>query len=123
MLRKPCDACPFTKGPNAVRLTAGRVRELAKNALSTSGGSFPCHKTTVEVGDGELGYGRKTVECAGSLLFAHKQGRYNQYARILGRIGMFRPDEMDASDVFDSTADMLKTAVVRRRIEKLEDAQ
>lgn len=114
-LSKPCDGCPFTRYPNAVRLGPSRVRELAKNALSLNGGSFPCHKTTVDTDDGDRAYGDRTLECAGSLLFGHKQGRYNQHARILGRIGMFNPDAMDASAVFDSTAEMLATAIGRDR--------
>lgn len=123
VMKAPCDSCPFTTYPKAVRLTAGRVRELCKNALDNNGGSFPCHKTTVDVED-EDGHcdranGSNSQECAGSLLFGHKQGKYNQLSRILGRIGAWTPDSpaMKAAlpFVFASTRAMLATALDGKR--------
>ena len=51
-LTKPCSNCPFLK-VGGIRLRRERAREIARAQIDAQGGTFPCHKTTREDGDGE----------------------------------------------------------------------
>jgi hypothetical protein len=111
-MQKPCSSCPWVRTKGGIRLTRGRVRELVANALSPSGGGFPCHKTVDYSDDSDGRTTEKSKECAGQLIFQDKQGRFNQSARILGRIYRIDFSKLDGrDDVFDSEAEMLKTAI------------
>jgi len=96
-MQKPCDNCPFLK-KGGIRLTEGRVRELAQNILNDQGGTFPCHKTTVDSGDDEcdLVATENSSHCAGALIFALRNGNMTQMMRIAQRLGMFKPDDLMA---------------------------
>lgn len=120
----PCGNCPFLRGKKAVRLTRERVEEIAGLMLDTGGGTFPCHKTTVDAEDenGECDRveGPNTTHCAGALIFAEKNGNATQMMRIAERFNHdgngydARRLNMEA-DVFDSIDEMLETALDRRR--------
>lgn len=114
----PCDNCPFLK-EGGIRLTRARVEELVANLANySSGGSFPCHKTTVsqedDDGDSDRVDGPKAAFCGGALIFSHKQGWANAMIRIAGRLGLYDPEKHPEAAqrlVFDSEREMLATAV------------
>lgn len=119
-LQVPCAECPFTRGDKAARLTRGRVRELADNMLSGADGEFHCHKTADYTGVDEQGVSAPAVEqsmhCAGALIFAEKNGNATQMMRIAERLGMYDAaavmgNTAAVARVFDTRAEMLKTAV------------
>jgi hypothetical protein len=112
---RPCPECPFTRGPKAVRLTRGRVRELTANMLRRDGGTFSCHKTVEYDEDGESVRRDNELHCTGAIIFADKHGAATQMMRIAGRIGMLDLDALQGrDDVFDSTREMLAAAIDRR---------
>jgi hypothetical protein len=117
-MRKPCECCPFRRG-TAMRLTAGRVREVVGGMLNQNGGEFPCHRTIehLEGDHGEdAGFREKNGKgkhCAGALIFAEKHGVATQMMRICERIGMYDPVPLMASHenveaVFDTYAEARK---------------
>lgn len=85
-LSEPCDACPFLNTPNMRRgFTLKRLREF-------SHGEFPCHKTatSVETDEGsEFQATKKSLHCAGALIFLEKRNQRNQMMRICERIGKY----------------------------------
>lgn len=112
----PCAGCPFSKGAEAVRLTAHRAAGLANNMLRSDGKEFYCHKTvdyeTIEEADEYTSGTDNSIHCAGALIFAEKQGRAHQMMRIAERLGMYDAQalmaDQDACDiVFDSKAEMV----------------
>ncbi len=110
-LHKPCKSCPFLK-KGGVRLTRGRVNEIAGMMLAGKWGEFPCHKTTREDSDGELAETPKSKHCAGALIFAEKHNRPTQMMRICERLGMYDRTKLEGhDDVFDSIQEMRRTAV------------
>jgi hypothetical protein len=112
----PCESCPFRR-EGGIRLTAGRIREIGGMMLDSQGGTFHCHKTTEHDDDNDeyIPTGNE-IECAGALIFAEKNGNQTQMMRIAGRLGLYNPDSMqDKDSVFDTLAEMLATAVDRRR--------
>lgn len=85
-MTKPCDACPFTKGSGFT------WRSLVRHAS----GEFACHKTCViddETGDYEPQ--KKSLHCAGALIFLEKQEEPHQMMRICERIGMYDRTKLD----------------------------
>jgi len=115
-LKTPCSDCPFLK-EGGIRLTSGRIREIAGGMLSTNGATFACHKTVEWDEDGETEINRKKQKhCAGALIFAEKHENATQMMRIEERFGGYRPVEMMAdkptvASVFDSLRQMLRTAI------------
>lgn len=112
-LRSPCSDCPFLK-TGGIRLTRGRVREIARCFTDSQGAVFHCHKTVTHDDNdddgGTITTGNEQV-CAGGLIFADKQGKANQGMRIAMRLRLFNPDALTGRDrVFDSLAAMLRTA-------------
>ncbi len=113
---KPCAECPFTRQPRAVRLTYSRTRELAANMLSTDGTRFTCHKTNGFDDDGDACETDASLHCAGALIFAEKQHRATQWMRWMERLGVYDHRQLQGQDVvFDSVAEMLKTALTSKR--------
>lgn len=111
-MREPCDNCPFTRDAGAIRLRAGRVRQLTGNALDPHGGSFPCHKTVEHGDDGEEIVSAKQKECAGSIIFSEQHDTATQMMRVLGRIGVYNPSDLRGHDrVFATVEEMLATAL------------
>lgn len=112
-LKKPCSDCPFKRG-TAMRLTRERAKEIAGMMLSSNGGIFPCHKTTIESddGDGEMIVTQKSKHCAGALIFAEKNGVSTQMMRIAERLGMYdakvMADQETVNSVFSSGREMVK---------------
>jgi hypothetical protein len=111
-LHKPCNNCPFLR-KGGIRLHPSRVREIAGMMLSTAGGDFPCHKTTVEARDG---FDRRATKdsrhCAGALIFAEKNGNATQLMRIMERLGFYdaqalMKDKSITELVFDDMKEML----------------
>ncbi len=110
-LHKPCKNCPFLK-EGGIRLTRGRVNEIAGMMLAGGRGEFPCHKTTREDGDGELTETPESRHCAGALIFAEKHDRPTQMMRICERLRMYdRTKLVGFEDVFDSIQETRRTAV------------
>ena len=112
-LRQVCSNCPFLKS-GGIRLMAGRVREIARCFTDVQGGTFPCHKTVKNDDDDDDSGGRPMRRgeqiCVGGILFADKQGRANQMVRIGERTGFDIRKVSGKGLVFDSLAQMLKTA-------------
>jgi hypothetical protein len=103
-MNAPCADCPFLK-EGGIRLTSARVREIAGNMLSPHGGEFTCHKA-VERGEKD--------HCGGALVFAEKNENQTQMMRIAERLRLYDFTKLKGHDrVFDTLADMLKTAIDR----------
>lgn len=99
----PCSQCPFTRGPKAVRLMQGRIKEIAGIMLGGARGDFQCHKT-LKVD--------KPQHCAGALIFAEKNGTATQMMRICERLGMYDHTQLNMdADVFDDIDEMMETAL------------
>lgn len=112
-LKRPCNNCPFLK-VGGVRLTPRRALEIARNATDWNGGTFACHKTTVEADDEDGGKvsGPDSQHCAGSLIYMLKNDAMNQMSRIAGRLGILKTDELMADEavvdsVFDDEREMV----------------
>jgi len=116
-LVRPCDNCPFLKD-GGIRLHPHRAREIAQSQVDHQGGSFPCHKTTVETADsdGDLVEGPGTQYCGGALAFAVKLDRYNQLQRIAISLHLFDPKDITRATqdlVFDSVYQMIAAQAPR----------
>lgn len=84
----PCEHCPFRTDIDGY-LRRDRIIEIAESLFR--GASFPCHKTTEEIEDGEeceLAATADSVQCAGAEIFLAKQGTSTQMSRIAERLGM-----------------------------------
>jgi hypothetical protein len=112
-LKTPCKRCPFLAS-RPIPLRPGRVEEIRDSLRD--GGSFPCHKTVDydEAGDdidnGTWNPRGAELHCAGALILMDKEGEIgqNQMLRIVMRLGMFNPDELDMDAlVFESWDDMI----------------
>lgn len=111
-MKRPCSACPFLK-VGGVRLTAGRVREVAANFITEPGAMFPCHKT-VESDDRQWARHAGWQMCAGGLLFAEKvrPTRPVTMIQLAERMGLYDRTRLDGAElVFDSLAEMTKMAI------------
>jgi hypothetical protein len=110
-LKKPCDNCPFLK-KGGIRLTQGRIQQIAGYMLDSQGATFPCHKTTIDTDEDGRAATPKSKHCAGALIFAEKNDNANQMMRIAERLGIYKPQELMADQaivdlVFDDVDDML----------------
>lgn len=80
-MTEPCDQCPFLKRSG---FTFSRLREHAS-------GEFACHKTCKV--DEETGNfiprSRKTLHCAGALIFNEKREQPHQMMRIAERLSLY----------------------------------
>lgn len=89
----PCEECPFLNTPNMKR--AFTLRRLAEFAQ----GQFPCHQTAKldESDEENAGYQatKKSIHCAGALIFLEKRERPNQMMRISERLGMYDRRKLD----------------------------
>jgi hypothetical protein len=77
---EPCDACPYLKGSGFT--WASLVRHAS--------GEFACHKTC-ELSDDTGNYEpkKKSLHCAGALIFLEKQNAPHQMMRICERLGAY----------------------------------
>jgi hypothetical protein len=79
---EPCRDCPFNSSGPGLKLrrslAPGRMAEIKRGLLS--GGTFQCHKTTRETGDGS------ELLCAGALDFQEEHGASSQLTRIFERL-------------------------------------
>ncbi len=84
----PCDACPFL----AKFKRSFTVKQLEQHAS----GEFACHKTC-EVDDetGNFEPQKKSVHCAGMLIYLEKRGRSTQMMRICERLGIYDRTKLD----------------------------
>lgn len=85
-MTEPCDACPFLKGSGFT------YRSLVAHAS----GEFACHKTCklseeTDVFEPQ----KKSLHCAGALIFLEKLGVPHQMMRICERIGMYDPTKLN----------------------------
>ena len=113
-LKTPCHNCPFLV-EGGIRLSGdARVREVA----FSSGGEFPCHKTTVrgedEDGEEDLVATRQSQVCAGAITFAYfsEDGYPGQMMRIAERLKLFNPAdwEHNADVVFPDLESMIEAS-------------
>lgn len=79
-MTEPCDACPFLK-------TSGfKLASLKRHAS----GEFACHKTCeLSEDSGNFEPKKKSLHCAGALIFLEKRNQPHQMMRICERIGMY----------------------------------
>lgn len=122
---QPCDQCPFTRKPDAVRLDADRVEEICGSFLTEPGSMFPCHKTVEVDDDCEDDDERARWSdrpgwqmCAGGLILAEKLLPENPVSmlQLAERFGLYDRTQLRGHDtVFDSVDEMLATALTRRR--------
>jgi hypothetical protein len=99
-LEHPCVNCPFLR-EGGIRLREERYEEI----LITDG-TFNCHKTTRQTGDGT------ERPCAGWLGFIVKNPEYaGQMARILGRLGMVNENADYLAKLFDDLEEMQGAAI------------
>ena len=116
-----CDECPFRRrGKRAVRLTAGRVREVAGNMLDVDGQTFSCHKEAHgESDDGGYHPSVDDRHCAGAIVFALRNRVMTAKMQIAQRFGLFDPDQFRSARlrrlVFATVKEMLTTALPGRR--------
>ncbi len=108
-LKKPCANCPFLKDKTkAIQLHEDRVPGIIESLLDESATGFSCHKTVhhsktggdwVENEDGEEVYENsgKEQQCAGALIVLEKMGRPTQLMQIMGRLGVYNPEQLIAS--------------------------
>ena len=90
-LTSPCTECPFLKSM-AHGYSKHRLEEFAS-------GAFPCHKTAeADEETGDFIATKKSLHCAGALIYLEKRGRSHQMMRIAERLGMYdaRKLNMDA---------------------------
>lgn len=84
----PCNACPFTE-----KMKKGFT---LKRLMEFTSGEFPCHKTAdLDEEEGEFHAGKKSVHCAGALIFLEKRNAPNQMMRIAERLGMYDHKKLD----------------------------
>jgi hypothetical protein len=99
----PCHWCPFVRHSG---FTFERLQEHAS-------GEFACHKTCTLVdhddGDGTVyTASKKSLHCAGALIFLLKQGESTQMMRIAQRLKLFDPSKLDMeANVGNGPADYL----------------
>jgi hypothetical protein len=116
-LPRPCENCPF-RVVGGIRLHKGRAREIAEAQVENPGKTFPCHKTvpesylqTDDEGNDVTGPWVKGMQyCAGALIFAAKQGRFNQMLQVMSRMRQWDPNQYPpevTALVFNSTYDMI----------------
>jgi hypothetical protein len=111
-LHTPCSNCPFLK-EGGIKLRYERIEEISQMMLSSQGGDFPCHKTTKysEAQDDRVAT-RKSLHCAGALIYAEKQGTATQLMRISERLGMYDHTKLEGHDlVWDCEEDWLEGGV------------
>ena len=79
-MTEPCDACPILLGSGFT------YRSLSAHAS----GEFACHKTC-ELSDdtGNFEPKKKSLHCAGALIFLEKKNAPHQMMRIRERLGMY----------------------------------
>lgn len=89
-MTSPCSECPFTM--NKKQFSDKRLKEFAS-------GEFPCHKTAEltegEEGPSEYQAGKKSVHCAGALIFLEKRNAPHQMMRIAERFGKYDYTKLD----------------------------
>jgi hypothetical protein len=89
-MTEPCDACPFLKGSGFT----------FSSLVAHASGEFACHKTcNLSDSSGNYEPHKKSLHCAGALIFNEKRDAPHQMMRICERIGMYdmRKLNMDAN--------------------------
>lgn len=85
-MTEPCDECPY------LRTSGFTHASLMRHAI----GEFACHKTcNLDEEDGTYNPHRKSLHCAGALIFLMKRGESTQMMRICERIGHWDPSKMN----------------------------
>ena len=117
----PCDECPFRRrGAKVVRLSRGRIEDIAGNMLDSNGGSFTCHKA---IHGEEDDYGKyepsiNDVHCAGALIFAERNNSQTKVMWLGERLDLYDPSKFRSRKqrlmVFKSIAEMLTKALQGR---------
>jgi hypothetical protein len=108
----PCDQCPFTTGPKAVRLSVARAREIYAS-ITTYDAPFPCHKTLDyddddAEEDADVCVPADAQHCAGAMIMLERMNRPNQMMRIAERLGLYDRSRLQmTAPVFADEAAML----------------
>jgi hypothetical protein len=119
-MKSPCERCPFRSDLPHGYLRADRIQEIAASLFR--GGSFPCHKTTIESEEDEDGFcdmeaNSDSEQCAGAEIFLAKQGMSTQLSRIAERLGM-KVSKLDMkAPVCGSVVEMLEVHGVADEID------
>jgi hypothetical protein len=104
-LTSPCGNCPFRHNVKPY-LRAERVEEIRDGLVR---GEFPCHKTTVDTGDGNKRETEHSQHCAGALILKESLGESSQMMRICERLGMYDRTKLNMeAPVFSSWEDMIE---------------
>ena len=103
-LKRPCKTCPFTKA-NGRNFGLGRERVLEIIEAS----AFQCHGTVDydEWDDPIKRQGAKPQQCAGLMSLLYRAGKDNQIMQVAERFGVFDPEALDHSDVYETIEDCL----------------
>jgi hypothetical protein len=88
-MTQPCDACPY------LRTSGFTYASLVRHAS----GEFACHKTCHldEDGTGNYEPHKKSLHCAGALIFLEKQNAPHQMMRICERLGVYDASKLNMS--------------------------
>jgi len=116
-ITKPCSQCPFVRG--GIKLTRGRLYELASGAADDDRFMFHCHHTVdyETDDDGEGVITKDSQLCAGAMAFTLKtMGHPNQIMRIAERLGTLDLDAVEAQgrDTYDNIDEMVEEGDVCR---------
>jgi hypothetical protein len=85
-LTSPCNECPFLKRN---RLPLASLKRHAS-------GEFACHKTCeLNEKTGNYEPTKKSLHCAGALIFLEKRNAPHQMMRICERLGFYDPTKLD----------------------------
>jgi hypothetical protein len=117
-MTRPCDLCPFRRDTKGLHgLHPSTAAKFGEQMLGTQGGSFVCHKTTRVVDDDFVDAGEDSKACAGSLIFAEKNGNATQLMRIMERLGFYDPEKLmsQPKEVLDSVFDDLDEMIEANR--------
>lgn len=92
-LKRPCGDCPF-RSDKLPFLSRGRAQEIAESLHDDA--SFHCHQTlNYDNEEGSPEINDKSIHCAGALIIMEREGAANQMMRIGGRLGLYRPEDLD----------------------------
>jgi hypothetical protein len=100
-MTEPCEACPFLKD------SGFNFKALVAHAS----GEFACHKTcNLSDKSGNYEPHKKSLHCAGALIFNEKRNAPHQMMRICERLGMYDARKLNMNAPVGSKANDFKRA-------------
>lgn len=92
-LVRPCESCPFSTNPGAVRyLGYDRAEQIVESVLNDE--TFTCHKTN-DFSSGDVVETSDSQHCAGVLILLEREEMPNQMMRWMGRLGVYDYKNLD----------------------------